>query len=89
VKDQGVGFRFDVKGLARRGQALYEQKLRAFLEPQHSGRFVAVEPDTEQYWVADTPEEACRRARAALPGRFFHLIRVAFPAAHIARCLRA
>ncbi len=82
------GLPLDVKELARRGQAVYEQELRALTESQYYGRFLAVEPDSKEFWIADTVEEACRLARAALPGKFFHLVRVGFPAAHLARCLR-
>ena len=77
-----------MKVLAGRGQAVYDQELRAALEPQYYGRFAAVEPDTKQYWIGDSVEEVCRQARAALPGKFFHLIRIGFATAHTARCLR-
>jgi hypothetical protein len=88
VKSRKADFGFDVKVLARRGQAYYDQQLRPGLESQHYGRFVAVEPDTMQYWIADSVEDVCRQARAALPGKFFHLIRIGFVTAHTARCLR-
>ena len=88
MKNGKADFGFDVKVLARRGQAVYDQELRPALESQHSGRFVAVEPDTTRYWIGDSVEEVCRQARAALPGKFFHLIRIGFATAHTARFLR-
>ena len=88
MENRKADFGFDVKVLARRGQAVYDQELRAALEPRHHGRFVAIEPDTKQYWIGATVEEACRQACAALPGKFFHLIRIGSPTAHTARCLR-
>jgi len=88
VKGGKADFEFDVKVLARRGQAVYDQEIRPALESQHYGRFVAVEPDTKQYWIGESVEEVCRQARAGLPGKFFHLIRIGFATAHTARCLR-
>lgn len=34
--------------LAARGKALYESKLKPLLEPEQKGKFIALEPDTEQ-----------------------------------------
>lgn len=87
MNDWRRGFPFDVKDLARRGQAVYEQELRRLVEAQHHGRFLALEPDTKQYWVGETIEKVCRQARTALPGKFFHLIRIGSATAHMARCL--
>ena len=78
---------FDVKALAGQGQALYDRELRPTLEAEHFGRFVAVEPESRQYWLGDTVEEVCHQARTALPRKFFHLIRIGSPTAHIGRCL--
>lgn len=86
MKDTRDGLPFDLKDLACRGQAIYEQEIRALVEPQQRGRFLAVEPETKRYWLGETLEEVCRQARAGLPGRFFHVIRIGFPTAHIARC---
>lgn len=88
MRDPRSGLTVDVRDLARRGQAIYDIELRSVLEADHHGRFLAVEPDTKQYWLGETVEDVCRRARAVLPGRFFHIIRIGFPTAHIARCLQ-
>jgi len=87
VRSGKADFGFDVKVLARRRQAVYDQELRPALQSQHFGRFVAVEPDTKRDWVGDSVEDVCWQARAALPGKFFHVIRIGFATAHTARCL--
>ena len=37
--------------LAEKSKALYERKLKQLLEPQEKGKFVAIEPETENYFV--------------------------------------
>ena len=68
--------------LAERSKELYERKLKATLELEQQGKFVAVEPETESYFVGATGTEALLAARAALPDKLFHLMRVGFPAAN-------
>lgn len=46
--------------LATEGLALYETRLKAVLEPHHSGQAVAVHVDTADYEVAPTHSEAAR-----------------------------
>lgn len=41
-----------------RGVAIYEQKLRAILEPNSIGQFVAIDVETEDYEVASDPDVA-------------------------------
>lgn len=67
--------------LGERGLVLYENKLKGLLEPEHKGRFVAIEPDTESYFLGKTGTEAILKARAALPDKLFYLMRVGYPTA--------
>lgn len=72
-----------VKGdLAERGRKLYSEKLKALLEPQHNGRFLAIEPDSENYFLGDTDIDAIHAARKALPDKHFYLARVGYPTAY-------
>ena len=49
--------------LTRRGLAVYESKLKAKLEPEHDNQFIAIEPDSEEYVVADSTGNAMRAMR--------------------------
>lgn len=40
--------------VARRGRALYDEKLKAVLEPEHNGRAVAIHVDSGEYVLADS-----------------------------------
>lgn len=68
--------------LVERGQRFYDEHLRPLLEPQHNGRFVAIDPQTEQYFLADQAIDALLAGRAALPDTIFFLARVGHKAAH-------
>jgi hypothetical protein len=65
-----------------RGKRLYEERLREGLGPENAGRFLAVEPDSENYFLGDTDVEALTAAREAMPDSLFYLVRVGYETAH-------
>lgn len=67
--------------LVESGQRFYDENLRDRLEPEHVGRYVAIEPEAGRYFLADTGTEALLEARRALPKSLFYLARVGLPAA--------
>ena len=71
-----------VEPLVKEGQRFYDEQLRNMLEPEHTGRFVAVEPFAGKYFMADTAIAALQLGRHALPDSLFFLVRVGHRAAH-------
>lgn len=67
--------------LGKRGQKLYEEKLRAQLMPMHKGEFLAIEPDSERYFLAKNMNQAFDIASEAMPGQLFYVMRVGYPSA--------
>jgi hypothetical protein len=67
--------------LVKSGQRFYDEHLRRRLEPEQTGRYVAIEPDSGQYFLADTGTEALLEAHGALPNSLFYLARVGHAAA--------
>lgn len=67
--------------LVESGQRFYDEHLRDRLEPEHAGRYVAIEPAAGRYFLADTGTEALLEARRALPEGLFYLARVGHAAA--------
>jgi hypothetical protein len=67
--------------LARKATRLYETKLKALLEPGCIGKFVAIEPDSGDYFVADRMSAAMHEARLKHPDKKFFLVRIGFKAA--------
>jgi hypothetical protein len=68
--------------LAENGQRLYDERLRALLEPEHEDEFVAIEPETERYFLGETGLAALRAGRRELPNKLFYLLRVGSDAAY-------
>ena len=65
-----------VRDTADRARRIYDLRLRPALEADHTGRFVAVEPDSGDYFLADTLDAAAAAAQAAHPERQAHVLRV-------------
>ena len=68
--------------LAALGKKFYEEKLKAILEPQHNGEFVAVEPYSEKYFVDKDSTQVALKALAEMPGKKFFFARIGYQYAH-------
>ena len=68
--------------LIERGQDTYSARLALILEPTHDGEFVAVEPDSGQYFLGSTASAALVAAHTAIPDKLFYLTRVGRETAH-------
>lgn len=67
--------------IAEQARRIYDERLRADLEAGHHGRYVAIEPESGDHFLADTLDGAVRAARARHPSRLSHVVRVGYPAA--------
>ncbi|MEW5701861.1 MAG: hypothetical protein AB1792_06495 [Candidatus Zixiibacteriota bacterium] len=67
---------------AQRGREIYATKLKAILEPNYIGLYVAIEVQSGDYYLGDSPEEAVASAESSRPGGVFHLMRVGFGGAY-------
>jgi hypothetical protein len=77
----------DTKSVIERAKRIYAEQLQAELESRHRNRFVAIEPDSGDYFLGDTFDEAVKVARAKHPSRLSHTIRIGHSAAfHIGAC---
>ena len=64
--------------IVKRGEEIYEEKLKASLEPSNNGKFVAIEVISGDYFVGDTIIEALEKGRTAYPDKLFHTIKIGF-----------
>ena len=62
--------------VARRAQEIYEQELRSRLELTNRDDFVAIEPESGDFFLGKTLSEAIQAARAAHPDRLPFALRV-------------
>ena len=71
----------DVDEFVLRAEQLYATRLRAVLEPEHIDEFVAIEPDSGDYFLGKTLREATGAARKTYPRRLTHVMRIGHRAA--------
>ena len=64
-----------------RGEAIYNLTLRAILEPEHHGPFVAIDIESSDYEVADEAHEASDQLRSRHPDAQILVERIGYPAA--------
>ena len=71
----------DIDEFVRRAEEIYATRFRALLEPEHLDEFVAIEPESGDYFLGKTLSEAMGAARRSYPDRLAHAMRVGHKAA--------
>jgi hypothetical protein len=71
----------ETKSIIERAKRIYAEQLQAVLEPQHVNRFVAIEPDSGEFFLGDTFDEAVKAAATKHPSRLSHTIQIGHRAA--------
>ncbi len=71
----------DTKSIAARTKAIYAERLQAKLETENQNKFVAIEPESGDYFVSDSFGQAVADARLVYPDRISFVIRVGHQAA--------
>ena len=64
---QAIPTQEELDQLSARGHAIYDQMLKAILEPQYNGQVVAIHLDSGDYEVANNSPTASRALRARHP----------------------
>ncbi len=65
--------------VAQKGAALYEQ-IKQQYEPNENGKFLAIEVESEDVYLADSTAEALIQARQQHPGKMFYVVKIGFNA---------
>ncbi|MFW5692685.1 MAG: hypothetical protein ACOCWL_00575 [Thermoguttaceae bacterium] len=71
----------DIDAFVRRAEEVYSTRLQAVLEPEHLDEFVAIEPESGDFFLGETLSEAIGAARRSYPDRLSHAMRVGRKAA--------
>ena len=71
----------DTKSVIERAKGIYANQLQSELESHHMHRFVAIEPESGEYFLGDTFDEAVKTAKSKYPSRLSHTIRIGHRAA--------
>ena len=69
------------KSVADRAKTIYAEQLRTQLESDELNRYVAIEPESQEHFVADSFSKAVEAARAAHPDRISFVIHIGHEAA--------
>lgn len=79
----------DTKAIAKKAKDIYEDRLRTKLEQTELGKYVSIEPESGDYFLGDTFDEAVNAAIQRYPERLTHTIRIGHSAAfHLGVLLR-
>jgi hypothetical protein len=71
----------DTDEFVRRAEAIYDRQLRQELEVNHKDDFVAIEPESGDYFLGKSLSEAMVAARRSHPDKLAHAMRVGHKAA--------
>ena len=74
--------RYTSEEIARRGQALYEERLRAEVDASHRGKFLVLDIETGEYELDVDELAALQRARRKKPDAALYILRIGYPAAY-------
>lgn len=74
--------RYSKEEFARRGRALYDQRIRKQVDPAENGRIVAIEIETGEFAVADDVPSACKSLIAKNPDAQIWTVRAGHRAVH-------
>ncbi len=71
----------ELDAFVQRSERVYESRLKTSLEHDHVDEFVAIEPDSGDYFLGKTLSEAMEAAHRVHPSRRVHAMRVGHAAA--------
>ena len=70
-----------IDGFVRKAENFYAARLRALLESAHHDEFVAIEPESGDYFLGKSLSQAAQAARRVYANRPTHIMRVGHRAA--------
>ena len=74
--------RYTSEEIAQRGQALYDQQIRAKLDEGDKGKFLVLDIETSAYEIDTNELTALKRAKEKNPNAAFYLLRVGYTTAY-------
>lgn len=72
--------RYSSDEIVRRGQELYEQKIRAAVEEVHRGKHLVVDIETGEYEIGDDHYAIARRMQGERQNRPLYALRIGYSA---------
>ena len=72
----------ETKRVIERAKRIYADQLKSRLESEHWDQFVAIEPESGEFFLGETFDDAVKSARTKYPSRLSHTIRIGHRAAY-------
>ncbi len=69
------------KNVCQRARAVYDAEIRHLVEPQHTGKFIAIEPDTGEFEFNEDLAAASQNLKRRRPGSVTCILRIGHKAA--------
>lgn len=82
VTTQDLMGKVDIGRIAKEGKRIYEQ-VKDQYDPQHKGRFLAIDIDSRNVYLADTSAEALVSAREHHPEKVFYVVKIGYDSAQM------
>ena len=67
----------DYQAFAKKGEAIY-QTVKHRYEPHEKGKYLAIEIDSGDFFLAQDGVEAINKAKRVHPGKLFYLLKIGF-----------
>jgi hypothetical protein len=74
--------RYSSAEIVQRGQVLYDQQIRAQVEPGHQGQFLVLDIETGDYEIDADDVRAVQRAKTKHPDAALYIVRIGSPTAY-------
>ena len=68
--------------IADLGRKFYNENLKKILEPEHTGEFVSIEPESGQYFLGKTGGQAIAEGSKVFPDKILYLARIGYKSAY-------
>lgn len=77
----------NIQEIAENGTVIYD-KIKTSYDPQHKGKFLAIDIDSEEVFLGNTSAEAVELAKKKYPDKIFFVVKIGFDVAEImAKCI--
>lgn len=67
----------DIQKIGEEGQKIYEE-IKSKYEPAQNGKYLAIDIDSKDVFLADSTVEAVEAAKKAHPNKVFYIVRIGF-----------
>ncbi len=74
--------RYTSAEIAQRGQAFYEQQIRAKVDASNKGKFLVLDIETGEYEIDEDELEALKQAKAKHPDAALYMLRIGYATAY-------